>query len=273
MICIRMIMLLSIFGLCYSSIADIKGYVYYQDYNEPYMYYFGSDSVLGCLAFPIHEAIVTLYKRNAYNEWEQYGPSVLTDEGYYVFEDVNVGRNQQDLCTYSDWFRIEFDANDQLPEDWYYFDVLNRFSNNSPRPAGLSDAGDVRVDCIFEASQWNVYEGHSLQADAISGHWVSHSGETAYSLTFGNGEATCPIDSNAISVGNCFMSHWNNTICFTTWDEVKDYSQYVFWPIGGDESDAIGWFYCYWSVDWPNYAMHCHRPTSNLMIIVDFINP
>jgi hypothetical protein len=90
--------------VCSADIVDIIGYAYYQDYNEPYWYFFDADSAEGCQAYPVDGAIVTLYKRNSSAGWDQYGSTTLTDDGYYIFEDIDTGHDAGDLCTNSAWF-------------------------------------------------------------------------------------------------------------------------------------------------------------------------
>lgn len=236
-------------------------------------FHFDDDSTLGCLAFPMDDATVILYKRNSSDAWDQYGSSILTDEGFFIFENVDTGRDPGDLCTNSNWFMVEVDASEHgLPGSWSYPEDLFRFSHNQPRPIGIPEAGCIRVDFVFEACEWHPYDGSSQQPDAVRGHWVSEddNGNT-FSLSFGSGEGTCPIDSNAISVGNCFMGHWNNVPCLDEWAAEDDYCEYVFWPVGGDVTDAFGWFWTYWTAPWPNWAMHCHRPDGDLFVLVDYV--
>jgi hypothetical protein len=258
----------------FADAVDIKGYVYYQDYDEPYTYEYGPDSASGYVAYPIDGAYVSLYKRTSSDTWVQYGSTIQTDEGYYVFEDIDVGRDETDLCTNSNWFRIRINAEGCLPYGWQYMEQMVRFSNKAVRPSGIPDAGDIRVDCVFEACHWDEYDGSSLQADALQGHWVAEDNGTAFSLAYSNGELSCPIDQNVIQIQMCFVGHVGVETVFSTWDDEEDYSELVVWPYGEDESEAVGWFYQYWSADWPSYAFHVNQAVPpQQYIIMDFIDP
>jgi len=260
-------------SFCFADTVDIKGYVYYQDYNEPYTYEYDSESEPGYVAYPIDDAYVTLYKRTSSDTWVQYGSTIQTDEGYYVFEDIDVGRDASDLCTNSNWFRIRINADGCLPDKWQYMVEMVRFSNNAVRPSGITDAGSIRVDCVFEACFWDEYDGSSLQADALQGHWVAVDNGTAFSLERSNGELSCPIDQNVIPIQMCFLGHVGvDDTVFSLWEDEEDYMELVVWPNEEDESEAFGWFYAYWSDDWPSYAFH-ESQVLKQYIVVDFIDP
>jgi len=262
----------------YVSVADtldIKGYIYYQDYNEPHTYAYDSLSSVGCVAYPIDGAEVTLYKRTALSTWTQYGSLTHTDEGYYIFEDINVGRDASALCTNSGWFRVVINAAAVgcLPADWDYMIEMVRFSHNTVRPSGVPDAGAIRVDCVFESSQWTEYDGSSTQADIFQGHWIADDEGTAFSLIEAEGQTSCPIDSNVISCATCFMGHLSLETCFSEWEDEEDFMEFVVWPFGEDESDAFGWFYAYWSDDWPSYAFHENPRKAQQIVLIDYIEP
>jgi len=261
-------------SLCFADTVDIKGYVYYQGYNEPYTYEYDSESELGYVAYPIDDAYVTLFKRTSSDTWVQYGSPIQTDEGYYVFEDIDVGRDASDLCTNSDWFRILINAEGCLPDKWQYMEEMVRFSNNTVRPSGIPDAGSIRVDCVFEACNWDEYDGSSLQADELQGHWVADDNGTAFTLVDSNGELSCPIDQNVIPIRMCFVGHVSVASVFSQWEDEEDYMELVVWPYGEDESEAIGWYCAYWSDDWPSFAFHESQATPpHLFIVMDFIDP
>jgi len=259
-------------GLCRADVVDIIGYVYYQDFNETYYYEYGDSIAPGCVALPVNDADVSLYKRNSSSGWDLYGSTVLTDDGYYVFDDIDVGRDSGDLCTNSHWFKVLVDATEEgcLPEDWAYPMRLTRFSHNALRPSGIPDAGAIRVDFVFESSCWYVYTGSSLDVDELTGHWVTEDATETFSLEQGNGEATCPFNDNTVDVGSCLHGHLHNTFCFDDWEEEDDYSEYIFWPLNGDEGDALGWFYTYWTEPWPVFAKH-YDINNNVFIVVDIV--
>lgn len=260
--------------ICLADTADIIGFVYYQNYDQDYTYYFANDSTDGVETYPIHEATVKLYKRNSSSEWEVFSSSILTDSGFFCFNDVDLSRDSSALCTSSNWFMVEFDASEQgcLPPRWAYQDTLYRFSHNEVRPAGVPDAGSIRVDCIFEGSDWVVYNGSSLQIDKLTGHWMSEdSGGITFSLEQGSGKATCPIDSIQVDVGSCMIGHWSNTECLDDWDDASGYSYYFFYPKNGTQADALGWYYTVWSNAWPNYGFHQDESMpSSVFIVNDF---
>ncbi len=70
--------------ICLADTADIIGFVYYQNYDQDYTYYFANDSTDGVETYPIHEATVKLYKRNSSSEWEVFSSSILTDSGFLL---------------------------------------------------------------------------------------------------------------------------------------------------------------------------------------------
>lgn len=257
------------FAQCKAVVVDIMGYVYYQNYADTF-FYNGDSSATACVALPIDGGEVTLYKRNSSSGWDQYGSTILSDDGLYVFEDIDVGRDAGDLCTHSDWFKVFVDARDSLPSGWAYPVTLIRFSHNEVRPNGIPDEGTIRVDFVFESSAWYVYDGSSLDVDMLTGHWVSENDSTAFSLEHGNGEASCPISENSIEIGSCLRGHWSNAECFDAWETEDEYSEYVFWPINGDEGDALGWYYTYWTEPWPSFAKHVNT-NNDVLIVIDYV--
>lgn len=123
-------------AFCIGDVVDIKGYFYYIS-DDVYWYHFSTDSAEARFSVPVDSGKVSLYKRNDSSGWDQYGSSVYSDQGYYVFEDIDTGSDSSDLCTNSNWFRIEFDATGHLPVGWDNPRVQDRFSTNSVRPAGI----------------------------------------------------------------------------------------------------------------------------------------
>lgn len=241
--------------------VDIKGYVYYQDYDSLY-----PPDTSCCLAFPIDSAVVTLYKRTDSSGWETFGSTVNTNSnGYYVLENIDIGDGSDDLCTYSDWFRVEVDASASgcLPSGWSHYDTLDRFSHNETRPDGIPDAGDIRVDFVFEGSDYTVYSGSSVGLAELMGHFVAEDDQSVFFATSNRAKfnATCPFERNEIESGSCLWGHFTNTAGFTAWSDEDSYSEYIFsYEFEGDSVyTEFAWSYTYWTLPWPIWATHYHR--------------
>ena len=248
-----------------SMSTDIMGYVYHYDYSSVYYLFPNDESTLGCMASPMHGATVRLYKRLAEGGWEPYGTPVQTVYGFYRFEEVDTGRGANSLCTNSDWFRVQVDASTSQTSLLPGTDerLLDRFSHNTPRPAGIPDEGSIRVDFVFSSASESIlegrplFEGSHLNPSLFTGNWVAQDENAVFfSLNQGSGMATCPIGENPVDVGNCIVGHWSNSEAFQSWDYLQDYAEYAFWPFNGDPEDTFAWFYHYWTNSTPFYALH-----------------
>lgn len=266
-------MLISFFtiSIIVSTTVDIKGYCYYIS-NQDYYYYFAEEEYAeGKIAVSLDNSTVTLFSRSSSFGWNQYGSSVLSDDGYYVFEDIDIGQDPGDLCANSDWFMICFDASNHLPQGWSYPAIQYRFSHNTVRPDGTPDEGSIRVDCVLFDTDYVVYNGSSVNVFEAQGHWVTESDGTMFSVSHGEGYGTCPIEQNTISIGSCLVGHWHNGVGLTRWSDEDDYARYVFWPTEDESGDIIVWCYTYWTMPWPSYAMHRIGTEPKLYLVSDYV--
>lgn len=243
-------------------VADIVGHIYRYDYDTPFFYIPGDLSTLGCVAFPLDGATVRLFKRCSSGEWIPYGSAEVTEGGFYRFEQVEICRGVESLCTYSNWFMVRADAS--TASEVHAIDgdsrILERYSHFMPRPSGIPDAGSIRVDFVFGSESDTLINsggyGAHLQPGSLTGNWVAEDEDGVYfSLNHGSGSGTCPIGANHVEIGNCIVGHWHNTEAFQEWQDLEGYAEYVFWPFNGDIDDAFAWFYHYWTPDIPHYAL------------------
>lgn len=273
-IAFALVLLLAVVSFATEEV-DIKGYVYYQDYDSPYP----PDSIYCRMAFPVNDADVTLFKRtrSSASGWEMFSTDSTNSDGYYVFENIDIGDGIGDLCTYSEWFRVEVDASARgcLPSGWSYADILDRFSHNETRPYGIPDSEDIRVDFVFEGSDYTVYSGNQVTIDKIEGHFVAEDdNDILFAPSNNTYDATCPIGSNEIEGGGCLWGHWFNTAGDTAWSDIDAYSEYIFSYRfnGGYEEMEIADCYTYWTLPWPSWAAHYKTSSpSNRFICRDFV--
>ncbi|MCP4228782.1 MAG: hypothetical protein GY771_01355 [bacterium] len=251
--------------------ADIGGLVYYNhDITE------GS---------PVEGADVTLYKRTAQGGWTAFGSSTATDgDGYYDFDDVEIGSGINDLCTNSDWFRVEFDATEaetELPEG--YDEVLYRYAKNEAQPSGLPDTGWIRIDLNFVPTFSVLNPPNRAYTEwGVMGHFCYFDGEGCAFPTNEGVYATCPVGENPATGGGCVTGHWNNLDQSEEWSDEygyplsgqPDYARYEITDRQMGEEVKLGEGYYYWDLDWPSWALHQRPPSfySNAFINIDFVD-
>lgn len=241
------------FSVAGADTADIGGLVYYYYNLEE-----GS---------PVNEATVTLYKRSAQNGWDTFGSSTTTDsDGYYHFDDVDIGSGAGELCTNSDWFRVEFDASDaSTPLPLGYDDTLYRYAKNEPQLSELPDTGWIRIDIIFCSASYDNPPVRPFDDWGVEGHFCyDDDGECTFPDMV-DVVASCPVYEHTTISGGCMTGHWYNLDQNEDWSDEygdplsgqPDYALYEFVTVDiyGEEY-KFGEGYYYWDLDWPSWGLH-----------------
>lgn len=259
------------FGVAEADTADIGGLVFYFTNND-YDY------------APVDGATVTLYKRNTQSGWDTFGSSTTTDEdGYYHFDDVDIGSGINGLCPNSDWFRVEFDAEDAettLPDE--FDEILDRYSKNEPQPSELPDTGWIRIDTNYCSSSYFTPPESSYTWWGVEGHFCYDDGEGGYTSTYMNGGyATCPVGEHQVLVYGCNPGHWNNGNQSSDWSALgdplsgqPDYARYQFIEVPPPEPPVliVAEGYYYWDLDWPEWALHEKESNGEVILNIDFVD-
>lgn len=260
------------FSVAEADTADIGGLVFYHTGNE-------NDYA------QVDGATVTLYKRNTSNGWDTFGSSTTTDEdGYYHFDDVEIGSGINGLCPNSNWFRVKINASATgvLPSWWSYDDVLHHYTKNIPQPSGFPDPGWIRIDVNFCTSDYDTPPERSFKLWGVQGHYCFEDGEGGYTSTsMNNGYATCPVGEHETDVEGCMPGHWNNNNQSDDWSDEgeplngqPDYAYYEFWDTPPPDPPIlkVAEGYYYWDMDWPEWALHEETEGDDVIINIDFVD-